>query len=1331
MESEDNRVPGRRFPVLKLTALFVAIALLGGLTLFLRGPYVSNFLKMTILSEVSSATGQQVIASKLYMNLYPLSVEARGVKGFALDGTRLFSAERVKAYIGLSDILQRKLRFTRIVLVRPELQADDARLVEVSDNVKTYKKGKRGLVSISADTINILHGSASIHQLKTNTIQSASEINAEIVLRKQPEARFSVGHLDALFGGQRRIQASAKGYAVFDGGQVVLKEFEIESNKARLSATGTYQKGDKGVFEVKASVPVSSLRDLFALTRPTDGSIELAGSVRLDGDRFNPTLDMKVKGSIYLETFMEFFGPQKEEPIKGYAAFDGTIKGPLKALKGDGRARLLKGGGGFYGVNVQSAECRVTYTPQRLSFLDGKVSLYNGRADADVWLQMPHIDTFGMKIKYEDVDSRPIFGLIGLDGIGLPGGKVRGELASDSREFDPSGWVIYNATESGANAVERVRSLDGRYSVAGQTVTISSADVRTARSHAAFDGTFMLDTKALNFRTRLQSEDISELTAPFYNGVRGGATYAGTLTGTSDDPHFKAHIESADLSVGAYRVGGASVDAEYGKHLLVISHAEAGDGQRRYDGSGKISFPGAKEILQIDDGVYDLTVGLHRADLRGLAALFGVRTTSFGGNLDTTLTVHGRGAYPEVSGQLGVSDGDILGRAVPTASAALYYDRRSLRVENGLLGREGAMVVFSGSIDSADRLEFKASSAAIPAKFLFLTPEPVEQKISFNATGGGTLKEPEMKVAARLDNGELAGMQMPGGEAELTVRGGEAAFSASLNNGSLKVNGKASLTADLPWSAEVSSTNGRYDFLSGLFMKDIPEDLMISLGGTAELKGTRDSIGGRVLIKDVNVSMYGQSFGNAGDIAIALDGDRLDFSSFKLRAGALTLTVSGGTRIGKDYDLTLEGRSQLAPFKPLIPKIEDLRGTGEFSIRVKGPWREPSLNGRLTLNDATLALKGLNQRLTSLNGACLFDGSRIVFQGVSGKVGGGDVSIGGYVGIKGIAIEQAYINMKVSQVTALVAKGFVVTFDGNVLYRDTGGGDRDITGDIVISRARYTERLEWKSWLIAARKLESPEIEKTWADQIKLNLRVFGDRTITVENNIVRTALKMDIRFLGTIGEPLLFGRIEANDGKVYFRNSEFQINNITADYSNTRGADPYITVLAETLVKGYRVKLNLEGRLDKFDLILASDPPLDEVQILSLLTLGRFGDNLRGLEGGIGAAEATSFVTGHLQDTVEEKLKDITGIDRVDVEPYVAGTTQSPSSASTVTPRVTVSKELVNNKLFVTYAAPIGAAQEQSLLLEYMINNSVSVQGGRDELGSAGGDLKFRFKFK
>ena len=148
----------------------------------------------------------------------------------------------------------------------------------------------------------------------------------------------------------------------------------------------------------------------------------------------------------------------------------------------------------------------------------------------------------------------------------------------------------------------------------------------------------------------------------------------------------------------------------------------------------------------------------------------------------------------------------------------------------------------------------------------------------------------------------------------------------------------------------------------------------------------------------------------------------------------------------------------------------------------------------------------------------------------------------------------------------------------------------------------------------------------------------------------------MDIRFLGTVGEPLLFGRIEAKDGKVYFRNSEFQIKNITADYSNTRGADPYITVLAETLVKGYRVKLNLEGRLDKFDLILASDPPLDEVQILSLLTLGRFGDNLRGLEGGIGAAEATSFVTGHLQDTVEEKLKDITGIDRVDVEPPAGG---------------------------------------------------------------------------
>ena len=115
----------------------------------------------------------------------------------------------------------------------------------------------------------------------------------------------------------------------------------------------------------------------------------------------------------------------------------------------------------------------------------------------------------------------------------------------------------------------------------------------------------------------------------------------------------------------------------------------------------------------------------------------------------------------------------------------------------------------------------------------------------------------------------------------------------------------------------------------------------------------------------------------------------------------------------------------------------------------------------------------------------------------------------------------------------------------------------------------------------------------------------------------------------------------------------------------------------------------------------------------------------MKGLEGGIGASEATAFLTGKVQDVFEDRLRNITGLDRVQVDPYVSKTT------GTIGPRVTVSKRLLGDRLFVTYISPVGSTEEQVLKLEYILGKNVSLVGLRDEKGSTGGDIKFRVEFK
>jgi translocation and assembly module TamB len=213
----------------------------------------------------------------------------------------------------------------------------------------------------------------------------------------------------------------------------------------------------------------------------------------------------------------------------------------------------------------------------------------------------------------------------------------------------------------------------------------------------------------------------------------------------------------------------------------------------------------------------------------------------------------------------------------------------------------------------------------------------------------------------------------------------------------------------------------------------------------------------------------------------------------------------------------------------------------------------------------------------------------------------------------------------------------------------------------------------------------------------------------------------------GTVSQPILFGRLESKEGVFYFRNNEFKIVHARADFADPNRVNPVIELSAETSVKGYQVKLNLEGQIDHFNLSLSSDPPLEDPDILSLLTVGDVGKELKGLKGGIGAGEATSFLAGTLQDVFEERLKTVTGFDRIQVGSSVSKT------SGTVEPRVTVSKRLLSDKVFVTYSNVLGSTTtgEQIFKIEYLLDKNISLIGTSDERGILGGDIKFRFEFK
>jgi hypothetical protein len=55
----------------------------------------------------------------------------------------------------------------------------------------------------------------------------------------------------------------------------------------------------------------------------------------------------------------------------------------------------------------------------------------------------------------------------------------------------------------------------------------------------------------------------------------------------------------------------------------------------------------------------------------------------------------------------------------------------------------------------------------------------------------------------------------------------------------------------------------------------------------------------------------------------------------------------------------------------------------------------------------------------------------------------------------------------------------------------------------------------------------------------------------------------------------------------------------------------------------------------------------------------------------------------------------------------------------------------MLDKKLFVTYSSSLGSTELDVIKLQYNLTDNFSLIGLRDQLGSIGGDVRYRFEFK
>ena len=1336
--------PQRRKKISRVLYLLFSVIVIGSIIFISRGTYISNALKQLILPELEDALQQKVIAKKIYINIFPFFIEAKNLKVFDENGKRILLAERVKGYIEPLGLLRKQISIRRLVIKEPNISSDKEQINEAIESFKTYlkKKGKFPF-KVKVKVVEIDNGCASLHDEDLKTSLDINGLGSEVILNKTPSLNASIKKFDIKKEGLPELTGDITTSLVFKKDGIDIKRLTIGSHGSALQGSGFYSRGI-GALKTEISLLIDSIKRILNLKQRGEGRISAAGEIRFEGIKPSDfafrqwkdiLIDLKLKGNFYIQTLMELL--KVKEKVEGLVDFHGEIKGKLSDISGVAKARLRNGN--LFGVGIDALNCDISYKNGIMRFNNGDAELYNGNAKAEASITLPDVEPFTLKIKFNSIDSKAAFKLMGWDPE-IPGGKVEGELETIGKEFNPDGWFIYKTKDTpsltlpprgggpgwGGDVLDRIKNIKGSYSLRGDVLSLSGLQISTSLSDLQAEGTINITKKNLNFKSMLNTKEVSDLILPYYNGLKGQGNVSGNITGTFDNPEISGKLEILSASIENYRASRITSFFSYNKKTLDVQELFIMSPEEEHMIKGRILFPEAKKLFDFSQPVYEMSANVKNADLKGAAQIFH-KDLSVTGRMNADFRIGGKGKDIEIVGNAHATKATLYKVPLDSASLTFSYRNKELFLQKVVIKQGTSILTAEGKIASDERFSFRASSDKIMIKDLGFQYLPEGAFLSLQSEGQGTLKDPTIKLNAKIVGGSFRGKPIGNGMISGEVKNKNISLEASFFDEKVKLKGKGHLDNMLPWNADIDIQSGRYDAILSSIFKDIPEDLLLSLKGNIKMAGDRKNIRTSAKISQLMFTLHGYSFSNDSEIKVQIDNRRLSFPAFGIRSGGTSLVnFSGSAEIGREYDLHFKGRSSLTPFKILSTGVEHLTGEVDFDFSVTGQWDNPAIKGDFNISSASFGLKGNYPRITSINGYANIDGDKFVIKKLSGKIGGGDINVSGLLYLKAFGIKRFSFESDLDNIAFSPSKDFNINFKGNLIYKGTQDA-QSISGEIKIKSARYKERIEWKSWLLRTKTKEIPKAGISGIERTELNIGISGNENIYIDNNIARSPIIVDLILRGTISHPVLFGRLESKEGIAYFRNNEFRIIHASAYFADPNRINPVMELAAETSTQGYHIKLNLDGQMEHFNLSLSSDPHLEEMDILSLLTTGKVGKQLKGIESGIGAGEATSFLSGGLQDIFEERLKTITGLERVQVGTYVSKVTGN------VEPEVTVSKRLLSDRLYVTYSTPLGSAatEQQIFKLEYLLDKNISLVGVRDERGITGGDIKFRFEFK
>jgi len=1078
--------------------------------------------------------------------------------------------------------------------------------------------------------------------------------------------------------------------------------------------------------------------------RGPDLTARVQGELTIPEESRRLDLSINARGAVALAEHLGYLDP--EIPVSGPFRFDGSFFWRPEGWSAEGvldTARLVYENRVLEDVqgSIRVVPDALRYSIDRATYADGVVS---GVVRGALGVENPeyqvdlHVERLALQALARDQE-------LPLEGIH---GRVGGEVSYRFHTDEPtagSGWADLAVRGARTPAVQEGLTVSGQVPIEIDRGTVHIRGVRLAAQDGAqlleIEGAYEMTAGTGRFDYRLSTQDVAPLFAlipleeggepappPAWMPTAGSGEADGvfllmpdgfavrstfTLSGV-EAPGLVADRLNGSLRLGPDGLRDLRLEASRGDGaLMVLGSIPFGEGPAPAGGTAGAEVAGAGPPFELT-----IDAASWPGDER-LAAWLPFEPP-IAGPVSGHLHLGGDPDALSGSAHLEVEPATVADVDLDLVVADLRFDPEKVWIDRAVAKTGAGSITGSGTVDvDTGALDFEAASDGLDLDaepFASILPGELSGHLALTGAAGGTLDQPEVTATVSSDDLVVAGRKVGGDggarlelawrDQRLTVDGGVP--------GVLQVDGGGPLTPERADLALHVASDRLGDAVRAA-APGVPDSFHGSLAGELTISGPFDrpeDLHVRLEVPDLELSYEGHTLQAVEPVVARYTGDAIAVDSLFVREtdGSSELFVQGTVGLSGEMPIDLRTQGSLASSwaELFLPDIE-IHGTFDLLATVGGTLSAPEVNGQGELRDASVVVPNFPQSFENLDAVVLFYPDQVVLDRLETTVGGGTIRASGRLSPYAEEGLDYRLQASVQQVTLRFPEGIWFRSDAALTLLSTPDG-RMIRGNVTLDRAYYVQDVATSLIQILRSALRTERLQVADVDEVasstQLALSVQAPGTLRVRNNLADLRGSADLTVRGNIARPVVFGTVDFDPGgTLVYEDTRFEVERARLTFANPARIEPVVDLVASAEIREYDVTLDLSGKVDNLQVRVASDPPLSDLDVLSLLATGQAP-----ARAGIGAAGATStrqesfsaggFLAGQAASAVTERVGSLFGFDRFRITPPEGG-----GGGAGVTVGKRLSKDVV-----VTYTERSATTEERLLRVEWQVDQHLTL---------------------